>query len=417
MTSNTRINTTPNRPIDREPRVEGSPMQVMVIYGTRPEAVKMAPLIRALKNSRTLAPLVVSTGQHREMLDQVNAWFRVQPDVDLEVLQQGASLSELSEHILSKLPQVLTAHRPDAVVVQGDTTTVAMAAITCFYHRIPVVHLEAGLRSNDISSPFPEEGNRKIVAQVAALHLAPTSRARENLLQEGIDPAKISVVGNTVIDALQWTSQQQVVFSDTRLAALARQDSRIVLFTTHRRENLGEPMQRIGRAVASLANSHPEITFISPLHRNPKVREVLRPLLEGLPNVLLCEPLDYAEFVHLQKRSHLILTDSGGVQEEAPSLGRPVLVLRENTERPEAVTAGTVQLVGTETDRIVEETERLLNDESAYRSMAHAVNPYGDGSAAERSVAAIAELLGVGRRMQEFGDESVGAVHRGDYAR
>lgn len=376
--------------------------QVMVIYGTRPEAVKMAPLIRALENSPVLQPVVVSTGQHREMMDQVNNWFHITPDLDLKVFQPGATLTELAARILQELPSVLTDHRPDAVVVQGDTTTVAMAAIACFYHNIPVVHLEAGLRSGDIHSPFPEEANRKLAGQVSALHLAPTSLSRDNLLREGIDSSLISVVGNTVIDALHWTAEQHVTFTDRRVAALAEDERRIVLLTTHRRENLGEPMRRIGRAVAQLAGSRPDTVFVFPAHKNPKVRNEVLPLFENHENILVCEPLDYAEFVHVQRLSHLILTDSGGVQEEAPSFGKPVLVLRENTERPEAVDAGTVKLIGTTTERIVAEVEELLDDSDAYTAMSTAVNPYGDGLAAERSTAAIAELLNVGKRMPEF---------------
>lgn len=376
--------------------------QVMVIYGTRPEAVKMAPLIRSLRSSPVLQPVVVSTGQHREMMDQVNAWFGIVPDLDLKVFHSGATLTELAARILQELPKVLTDHRPDAVVVQGDTTTVAMAAIACFYHNIPVVHLEAGLRSGDIHSPFPEEANRKLAGQVTALHLAPTTLSRDNLLREGLDPSLISVVGNTVIDALHWTAQQEVTFTDPRIAALAEDERRIVLLTTHRRENLGEPMRRIGRAVAELAETRPDTVFVFPAHKNPKVRDEILPLFERHDNILVCEPLDYAEFVHVQKLSHLILTDSGGVQEEAPSLGKPVLVLRENTERPEAVDAGTVKLIGTMTERIVAEVGELLDNAAKYESMSTAVNPYGDGLTAERSVAAIAELLNVGKRMTEF---------------
>lgn len=376
--------------------------QVMVIYGTRPEAVKMAPLIRALQASAVLQPIVVSTGQHREMMDQVNEWFGIVPDLDLKVFHPGATLTELSARILDELPRVLTDNRPDAVVVQGDTTTVAIAAIACFYHNIPVVHLEAGLRSGNIHSPFPEEANRKLAGQVTSLHLAPTTLSRDNLLREGLDPSLISVVGNTVIDALHWTAEQAVKFSDPRIAGLAGEERRIVLLTTHRRENLGEPMRRIGRAIAQLADARPDTVFVFPVHRNPKVREEILPLLEHHPNVLVCEPLDYAEFVHVQKLSHLILTDSGGVQEEAPSLGKPVLVLRDNTERPEALDAGTVKLVGTSTERIVAEVDLLLDDPSAYEAMSNAVNPYGDGRAGERSAAAIAELLHVGKRLPEF---------------
>lgn len=376
--------------------------KVMVLYGTRPEAIKVAPLIKALEESDALTPVVVSTGQHREMLDQVNKWFVVEPDADLDVMKPGQSLTELSARIMERLPQVLDEHRPDAVVVQGDTTSVAMGAITCFYKEIPVVHLEAGLRSGNIYSPFPEEANRRLAGQVTALHLAPTTMSRDNLLAEGIDPGIVAVVGNTVIDALNWTAEKPVEFSDQRLRDEAAAGRDMVLLTTHRRENWGEPMAGIAAAVAELAARYPETLFVFPAHKNPTVREVIFPAIKDFPNVVIVEPLDYPEFVHAQKWAKLVLTDSGGVQEEAPSFGKPVLVLRENTERPEAVTAGTVKLIGTVGQTIVDEASRLLDDAEAYAAMSNAVNPYGDGRAAERSVAAIAELLGVGQRIDEF---------------
>ncbi len=376
--------------------------KVMVIYGTRPEAVKMAPLVRALGESDTLRPVVVSTGQHREMLDQVNHWFGVTPDIDLEVFRDGQSLTALAARILDGLPHVVDEVRPDAVVVQGDTTTVAMAAICCFYQQVPVVHLEAGLRSGDIHSPFPEEANRKLAGQVTALHLAPTAAARDNLLREAVDATTVTVTGNTVIDALNWTAEQPVAFEDPRLAEAQAAGRRMVLLTTHRRENWGEPMERIGRAVAELAGRFPDHLIVFPAHLNPRVRAAVEPAVEGLANVLVVDPLDYPQFVHAQRWAEVILTDSGGVQEEAPSFGRPVLVLRENTERPEAVDAGTVRLVGTSSERIVAETARLIEDPAAYETMSRAVNPYGDGRAAERCVAAISELLGVGQRLPDF---------------
>ncbi|GAB3813161.1 UDP-N-acetylglucosamine 2-epimerase (non-hydrolyzing) [Tessaracoccus terricola] len=379
--------------------------RVMVIYGTRPEAVKMAPLIKALEASDVLEPVVVSTGQHREMLDQVNEWFGITPDLDLNVFNPGQSLTELASRILDRLPQALADLAPDVVVVQGDTSTVAMAAITCFYSQIPVVHLEAGLRSGDINSPFPEEGNRLLAGQVTALHLAPTAASRDNLLREAFDPSIITVTGNTVIDALEWTARHEVEFKDPRLAEAKAAKRPMVLLTTHRRENWGEPMEHIGQAVAELAQRFPGHLFVFPAHKNPRVREAVLPRVAGLDNVVVTEPLDYPEFVHAQRWADVILTDSGGVQEEAPSFGKPVLVLRENTERPEAVDAGTVKLIGTDKERIVEETARLIEDQDAYAGMSRAVNPYGDGRAAERCVAAIAELLGVGARQPEFGVE------------
>lgn len=376
--------------------------RVMLIYGTRPEAVKMAPLIKALELSDVLEPVVVSTGQHREMMDQVNSWFGITPEIDLKVFKQGSALNELSARILTALDPVLANEKPDAVVVQGDTTTVAIAAIACFYRLIPVVHLEAGLRSGNIHSPFPEEANRKIAGQVAALHLAPTTKSRDNLLADGVLADQVVVAGNTVIDALRWTADRPVEFSDERLAREASSGRPMILLTTHRRENWGEPMRRIGQAVAQIARKYPDYLVVFPAHANPHVREQVAPFLEGLDNVIVCDSLAYQEFVHAQRWASIVLTDSGGVQEEAPSLGKPVLVLRDNTERPEAVDAGTVRLIGTETGRIVSEVSRLIDDAEAYREMSHAVNPYGDGRAAERSVAAIAELLGVGQRILEF---------------
>lgn len=376
--------------------------RVMVIYGTRPEAVKMAPLVEALRMSEVLEPFVVTTGQHREMMDQVNEWFKIKPDLDLNVFKHASTLNELASRILAKLDPVLESEKPDAVVVQGDTTTVAIAAIACFYRLIPVVHLEAGLRSGDIHSPFPEEANRKLAGQVTALHLAPTPVSKANLVREGVPEESIVVAGNTVVDALHWTVDHSVTFSDKVLAKEHTAERPMILLTTHRRENWGEPMRRIGRAVAEIAQRYPDYLIVFPMHKNPAVREQVTPLIKDLPNVHLCEPLDYPEFVHAQKWATLVLTDSGGVQEEAPSFGKPVLVLRENTERPEAVDAGTVRLVGTDTDSIVTVVTELLEDSAKYIEMAQAVNPYGDGKAAERSAAAIAQLLGVGKRLPDF---------------
>lgn len=376
--------------------------KVMVIYGTRPEAVKVAPLIKELEASDVVEPIVVSTGQHREMLDQVNGWFGIKPVDDMELMRPGQTLSQLASRILAHVPEVLAKHQPDAVVVQGDTSTVAMAAIACFYEKVPVVHLEAGLRSGNIHSPFPEEANRKLAGQIAALHLAPTPEARDNLLHDGIDPDLIAVVGNTVIDALLWTKDRPVTFDDERLQRAQEAGKRAVLITAHRRENWGEPMRRIGQAVAELARTYPDRVFILPAHANPAVRAELMPSLEPLENVFVIDALDYPQFIHAQRWADVILSDSGGVQEEAPSLGRPVLVLRENTERPEAVHAGTVKLIGTQTQRIIDETRTLLDDSNAYTAMSHAINPYGDGKASWRSVRAIEALLGVGERVQDF---------------
>lgn len=365
----------------------------MVIYGTRPEAIKVAPVIKALEADRILVPVVVVTAQHREMLDQVNAVFDIVPDVDLDLMTPGQTLNEITGSVITKIDRVLDEYRPDAVVVQGDTTSVMGAAIAAFNREIPVVHLEAGLRSGDINSPFPEEANRKIVSQIARIHLAPTLVSRRNLLADGVPDEIIHVIGNTVIDALQWAIGRPIEFGVPVLEALKSDDRKVLLITTHRRENLGESMENIGRAMRLLAKRYPGLLIVWPAHKNPKVRASIAPQVEAIDNVVFLEPLGYGEFSHLINASDIVLTDSGGIQEEAPSLGRPVLVLRENTERPEAVDAGTVKLIGTATQRIVSEVSALLDDSKAYRDMANAVNPYGDGHSAGRSVKILKELL------------------------
>jgi UDP-N-acetylglucosamine 2-epimerase (non-hydrolysing) len=375
---------------------------VMPIYGTRPEAIKVAPLISLLRSTSELDCVVTVTGQHREMLDQVNSLFGIKPDFDLDVIQPRQTLNGVLAKTVARLDSILREVRPSAVVVQGDTTTSTAGAIAAFYSRIPVIHLEAGLRSFNRHSPFPEEANRRLTSQVTSLHLAPTLGSKDNLLREGIDSADVVVTGNTVIDALLDVVQRPQAFEDKRLQRLADARDRIVLVTTHRRENLGGAMAGIGRAVARLAQRYPSTHFLVPLHKNPAVREVLLPILTRHENILLTEPLPYSEFTHAMAMAHIVVTDSGGVQEEAPSLGKPVLVMRENTERPEAVDAGTVRIIGTAEDRIYSETVDLLDNPTTYALMANAVNPYGDGLAAQRSVAAIAQLLGVGSRLPDF---------------
>ncbi|MFZ3452657.1 non-hydrolyzing UDP-N-acetylglucosamine 2-epimerase [Arthrobacter sp. 7Tela_A1] len=377
---------------------------IMPIYGTRPEAIKMAPIVAALHESTTLEQFTTVTGQHRSMLDQVNGLFGIVPDHDLNIFSPGQTLNGILTKTIDGLDKLFSVSRPDAVVVQGDTTTSTAGAIAAFYHSIPVVHVEAGLRSGDLFSPFPEEANRKMTSQIASLHLAPTTTSRDNLLKENIPAADIAVTGNTVIDALFMTVDKKVPFSDPVLEKLAEDGGRILLVTTHRRENQGEAMRGVGRALARIADAEPELTIVVPLHKNPVVRAAVMPFIEGKENVLVVEPLAYGEFTRMLAMSHVVLTDSGGVQEEAPSLGKPVLVMRENTERPEAVVAGTVKLIGTDEDRIVTEVDQLLNDQRYFDSMANAVNPYGDGKAASRTVAAIEELLGVGSRIADFGD-------------
>ncbi|WP_241246675.1 non-hydrolyzing UDP-N-acetylglucosamine 2-epimerase [Kocuria marina] len=379
---------------------------IMPIYGTRPEAIKMAPIVTALQNSDQFECVVTVTGQHREMLDQVNEIFGITPDHDLNIIQPRQTLNGVLTRTVEGLDRIFEDTPPDAVVVQGDTTTSTAAAIAAFYRGIPVIHAEAGLRSFNLFSPFPEEANRKITSQITSLHLAPTTTSKENLLREAITEEDIVVTGNTVIDALLHTVEQQLPFTDPQLEKIASSGKRVLLVTTHRRENQGEAMRGVGRALARIADAEPELAIVLPAHRNPVVREAVLPAIEGKPNVVVTEPLAYGEFTRMLSVAHVVLTDSGGVQEEAPSLGKPVLVMRENTERPEAVTAGTVKLIGTDEERIVTEVDRLLNDADAYQAMANAVNPYGDGKAAERSLAAIEQMFDVGRRVADFDSQA-----------
>lgn len=375
---------------------------IMTVYGTRPEAIKVAPVIKAIESSQNLDSVTVVTGQHRTMLDQVNDLFGIVPDHDLDVFAPQQTLNSLISKVINRIDSVLVDVAPDALLVQGDTSTVAAASIAAFYRKIPIVHLEAGLRSGNIRSPFPEEANRKITTQVTKLHLAPTPASRDNLIRENIDPTTIAVTGNTVIDALLHTVNKKVPFSDQRLTDIEDSGDRILLVTTHRRENWGGAMEGVGRALRRIAERYPDTQIILPAHKNPVVRKAVLPHLVDLPNVLVTEPLPYGEFTRIMARSHVVLTDSGGVQEEAPSLGKPVLVMRDNTERPEAVSAGTVRLIGTDEQRIVDSVSALFDEPEHYASMANAVNPYGDGRAAARSLAALGSMLGIGQRMEEF---------------
>jgi UDP-N-acetylglucosamine 2-epimerase (non-hydrolysing) len=374
--------------------------QVMVVYGTRPEAIKMAPVVRALGSSAHLRPVVAVTGQHRAMLDQVNELFGIVPAHDLDIIQPRQTLEDITTRTLIGLRELLEQERPDALLVQGDTTTCFAAALGAFYHQVPVFHLEAGLRTENRYNPFPEELNRRLTTQLTSLHLAPTSTSRANLIHDGVSPDDIVTTGNTVIDALLDVVGRAAPFTRPDLEQL--RGRRIVLITAHRRESWGEPMRRSGRAIARLAADFPDVVFVLPAHLNPVVREVLLPVLEGAPNVHVVDPLDYADFASLMSIATVVLTDSGGVQEEAPSLGKPVLVMRETTERPEAVTAGTVRLVGTDEDVIVKEVTSLLSDTGAYEAMARAVNPYGDGRAAARCVQAMESFFGYAARPAEF---------------
>lgn len=379
--------------------------KIMTVYGTRPEAIKVAPVIKALDADERFESVAVSTGQHKEMLEQVNTMFGITPAHDLGLMKPGQSLNEIVSRAISGLDAVIEQENPDVIISQGDTSTAMAAALAGFHRGVKIVHLEAGLRTGDILSPFPEEANRRIIGQVAALHLAPTSGSMENLRKENFRSKDIVVTGNTVIDALLEAASWDTTFADPKLEEAAATDKRIVLVTTHRRENL-HAMKEIGGAVQDLANEYTDHIFVLPLHLNPKVREAVMPMIEELPNVIITDPLPYDQFTKLMNRATLVLTDSGGVQEEAPSLGKPVLVMRENTERPEAVVAGTVKLVGTNRRLIVAESKLLLDDEVAYKAMANAVNPYGDGKGAARSVAAIAELLEVGERIEDFDPEA-----------
>ncbi|MFZ5808489.1 MAG: non-hydrolyzing UDP-N-acetylglucosamine 2-epimerase [Chloroflexota bacterium] len=370
-------------------------MRVLSVFGTRPEAVKMAPVLMELARHPQIESLVCVTAQHREMLDQVLNLFNIQPHVDLDLMQPNQTLSELTAAILTHVDPVLQQIKPDWVLVQGDTTTVMTAALAAYYHRIRVGHVEAGLRSGDKWQPFPEEINRKVAGAVTDLHFAPTDWAKENLLRENVPPERIFVTGNTVIDALQYVAglppNEEVLDLYHRIGLSPDEKQpdqrRLILVTAHRRENFGAPLEHICRALRHLAEVYGDaVRIVYPVHLNPNVQGTVYPLLGDLPNVVLLPPLDYLPFVHLMKRAALILTDSGGMQEEAPGLGVPVLVLRNVTERPEGVRAGTVRLVGTETGRVVAEARRLLDDPQAYQAMAQAANPYGDGKAAQRIV-------------------------------
>lgn len=380
--------------------------KLMIVFGTRPEAIKVAPIIAAAHRSNNIEPLVVVTGQHREMLDQVNALFGITPNLDLDIFQHGQTLVDISAKTLAGVTAAIEQLQPDAVLVQGDTTTSAFAGLAAFYARVPVIHLEAGLRTGDIYSPFPEEVNRKIISQLASLHLAPTSMSKENLLREGVEESRILVTGNSVVDALFMVNAMDRPLEHPELKALfatQRDDkTRVLLVTTHRRENLGETMSGIGRAVARIAEQHPDLLVIMPLHRNPLVRERVIPEVSNRSNIHVLDPLEYGDFSAVLNHADIILTDSGGVQEEAPALGKPVLVLRENTERPEAVTAGTVKLIGVDEHRIVDEVTQLLSNAEAYAAMANAVNPYGDGKTAERTIAAVRQLFGESIGVEEF---------------
>jgi len=371
------------------------PRKILVVFGTRPEAIKMAPVIKALEHSSWFTCVVAVTAQHREMLDQVLDLFRITPAYDLDIMEEGQSLYDITCRTLRGLEEVLRAERPDLVLVHGDTTTTFAAALAAFYRQIPVGHVEAGLRTRHKFSPFPEEMNRHLTAVLADVHFAPTVRARENLLAEGVPPSRIFVTGNTVIDALLTVVRPDFRFHDPVLDAIDYREERVLLVTTHRRENLGDPLREVYRALVDLVRTYPDVHVVFPVHKNPTVRAAAVEEMAGEARIHLVEPLPYLPFVNLMQRAYLVLTDSGGLQEEAPALGKPVLVLRDTTERPEALEAGTVELVGTKRERVFSRTARLLDDRSAYARMAEAVNPYGDGRAAPRVVQGLAAYFGL----------------------
>jgi UDP-N-acetylglucosamine 2-epimerase (non-hydrolysing) len=370
--------------------------RVMCVFGTRPEAVKLAPVVHALGESQCLKPVVVSTAQHREMLDQMLRWFEIVPDCDLNVMKHGQTLSELTARVVVGIDETLSRLKPDLLLVQGDTATVMAASLAAHYQKIPVGHVEAGLRTEDRYNPFPEEMSRRITSQISSIHFAPTQRAVDNLRAESITE-NVYLTGNTVIDALfETVSRLKEHAVDQKLFDKTDFDgSKVLLVTAHRRENWGESMRDIALALRQIADEFKDVQILYPIHKNPVVRESIEPVFDGHPRLILVEPLDYVPFVYAMQRCHFVLTDSGGIQEEAPSLGKPVLVMRTNTERPEAVQAGAAQLVGVTQEGIAGAARQLLTNPERYLAMSNVVNPFGDGRASERIVKAIEEFLSV----------------------
>jgi UDP-N-acetylglucosamine 2-epimerase (non-hydrolysing) len=372
--------------------------RVLTVFGTRPEAIKMAPLVRQLAESEHVISKVCVTAQHREMLDQVLNLFEIVPDFDLNIMKPGQDLFDVTVNILQGIKSVIAEFKPDLILVHGDTSTTFSTALAAFYTQTKIGHVEAGLRTGDLYSPWPEEGNRKLTGALTNFHFAPTELSQQNLLKEGTPSASIFVTGNTVIDALLWVSKKLDVDQNLNIELAKKfdfldSDKKLILVTGHRRESFGDGFERICEALADIASQRPDVQILYPMHLNPHVREPVNRLLSKLPNVFLIEPQDYLPFVYLMNKSYLIITDSGGVQEEAPSLGKPVLVMRDTTERPEAVAAGTVKLVGTNTRQIVKQTLILLNEEGLYKTMSQAHNPYGDGLACQRIVKQLIEEL------------------------
>jgi UDP-N-acetylglucosamine 2-epimerase len=371
-------------------------LTVACIFGTRPDAVKMAPVVREfLRFSEQVRLVAISTGQHREMLDQVLSVFDIRPDHDLGLMQPRQTLTDLTARALQALAPVLESEKPDLVIAQGDTTTTFAASLAAFYAKARFGHVEAGLRTDDKFDPFPEEMNRRLTTRLTDLHFAPTQLSADNLLREGVPAETVRVTGNTVVDALNTVAGQDYRFDDPALAAAVARPGRMILVTAHRRENWGDPMRDVCAAVLKIVESFPDVHIVFPMHKNPVVREVVEPALGGHDRILLTEPQEYFPFVHLMKASFFVLTDSGGAQEEAPGLGKPVLVLRKTTERPEGVHSGNARLVGTDTDTVFAEASRLLSDPAAYAAMAKAASPYGDGDAARRIREWVFEHFGV----------------------
>ena len=378
-------------------------IKVMSVFGTRPEAIKMAPLIKELEKRQNIESIVCLTGQHREMLMQVLNTFNIDADFNLDIMRPGQTVTTITTDVLSGMENILKETKPDVMLVHGDTSTSFAGALAAFYAGVRVGHVEAGLRTYDKLSPFPEEMNRQITSRLADLHFAPTAANRKNLLSENISD-NVFVTGNTVIDALKTTVSNNYHFSDEALEAIDFSDAKYILLTAHRRENLGQPLRQICRAVRILARDNADVKFIYPMHLNPLVRNTAREILGGMDNIILTEPVDVCDMHNLMNRCYMVMTDSGGLQEEAPALGKPVLVLRTETERPEAVTAGTVKIAGVDTDTIVDMANTLIRDKAAYSRQAGAVNPYGDGHASARICDAVLYYFGLGDKPKDFGE-------------
>lgn len=371
----------------------GGKMKVMTVFGTRPEAIKMAPIVKAMEKEERIENIVCVTAQHRQMLDQVLNIFDIEPDFDLNIFKPGQTLTEITTKALEGLEKVIIENKPDLLLVQGDTTTVFAGALAAFYQKVKIGHVEAGLRSGNLYSPYPEEANRKLTGILTDFHFAPTEKNRENLLKEGYPDEKIFITGNTVIDALFHVVKDEYIFNDELLDSIDFENRKVILMTSHRRENIGKPMENIFTAIKRIVEAHEDVEVVFPIHLNPKVRDIAYKVFDNHPRIHLVEPLNYEPFTNLMAKSYLVVTDSGGLQEEAPSLGKPVLVVREETERPEGIVAGTAKLVGTNEEKIYKEINTLLNEKEKYLKMANAVNPYGDGKAAEKIVDIILQKL------------------------